>query len=38
MEQHGGELQAINTGEGLRVIATLPAESGGDEQRDESGS
>ena len=26
MEQHGGELQAINTGEGLRVIATLPAE------------
>lgn len=30
MEQHGGELQAINTGEGLRVIATLPAESSGE--------
>ena len=25
IEQHGGELQAINTGEGLRVIANLPA-------------
>ena len=26
IEQHGGELQAINTGDGLRVIANLPAE------------
>ncbi len=26
MEQHGGELQALNTGEGLRVVANLPAE------------
>ena len=26
IEQHGGELQALNTGDGLRVIAVLPAE------------
>ena len=30
MEQHGGKLQATNTGEGLRVTATLPAEPLGD--------
>lgn len=28
IEQHGGRLQAINTGEGLRIIATLPADTG----------